>query len=152
MSTDDKFPVSKKQLLGEILIKRQLITQEKLDHALKVQEKEEGFIGEILVKLGYIEERDVVVALIVQCNIPYIAISKYEIDQNIIQLFPQDVVKRCQVVPLDRVGDVLSVVMVNPLDVAIKAELQRLTNCQIAPFIATKTEITKAIHRWYGED
>jgi hypothetical protein len=37
------------------------------------------------------------------------------------------------------------------LDAAAKAELQRATNCRLAPFIATQSEVMKAIHRWYGE-
>ena len=143
--------ILKKQLLGEILIRRNIITKKQLDQALELQKKEKGLIGEILVKLGFAEEIDILVALVVQCNFPYIAIDKYEIDRNIIQLIPKETAHHFQVVPLDRVGDILSIVMADPLDIACKAELHRLTNCKIAPFIATRTEIHKAIERWYGK-
>ena len=142
----------KKELLGEILIKRNIITNVQLEQALESQKKENGYIGEILVKLGFLEERDIVVALVVQCNLPYIAIDKYEIDRNILQLIPRDVASKYHVMALDRVGDVLSVVMADPLNVATKAELQRLTNYRIAPFIATKIEIERAIERWFSKD
>lgn len=138
-----------KQLLGEILLERCLITKEQLDQALNVQKKENGYIGEILVKLGFLEELDVVTALVVQCNFPYIAINKYEVDPSILQLIPKDFARKNLVVPLDRVGDILSVVMVNPLDVAVRAEVERLTNYQVAPFIATRLELEKAIDHWY---
>ena len=141
-----------KKLLGEILLKRNVISQEQLTHALKVQKEEDGYIGEILVRLGFLEERDIVVALIVQCNVPYIAIDKYEIELSILQLIPKETAFKHFVIPLDRVGDVLSVVMSDPLNVSVKAELQRLTNCQIAPFIATKKEIEKALGRWFGQE
>ncbi len=138
-----------KQLLGEILLERRLITKEQLAQALEVQKKESGYIGEILVKLGFLEELDVVTALVVQCNFPYIAINKYEVDPSILQLIPQDFARKNLVVPLDRVGDILSVVMVNPLDIAVRAEVERLTNYQVAPFIATRFELEKAIDHWY---
>lgn len=141
-----------KQLLGEILIERQLITSEQLAQALEVQQQEKGYIGEILVKLGLIEELDVVTALVVQCNFPYIAISKYEIDKSIVELIPKDFAKKNLVMPLDRVGEILSVVMNNPLDIAVRAEIQRLTNYKVAPFIATRLEIEKAVTHWYGEE
>jgi len=142
---------AKKQRLGEILVKRHVITKEQLDQALTMQKKEPRYIGEILIDLGFIEERDVVVALVVQCNFPYIAVTKYEIDRSIIQLITEEIARKYQIVPLDRVGQVLSVVMADPLDHAVKVELQRMTDCRIAPFVATKTEIAKAIDHWYGK-
>lgn len=141
-----------KQLLGEILIERKLITEDQLAKALEVQRQEKGYVGEILVKLGFIEELDVVTALVVQCNFPYIAVSKYEIDKSIIELIPKDFARKNLVMPLDRVGEILSVVMNNPLDIAVRAEIHRLTNYKVAPFIATRLEIEKAIIHWYGEE
>lgn len=141
--------ITKKQLLGQILIKRGLITQEQLKEALEAQKSEGGFLGEVLVKLGHITEKDIVVALIVQCGFPYIAVNKYEIDANISGLIAKDVAMKHHIIPLDRVGDVLSVVMANPLDLSIIEELEKITNCKIAAFIATKAEIDEAIGRWY---
>ena len=141
--------ISKKQLLGQILIKRNLITQAQLKEALDLQKEQGGVLGEILAKLGYVTERDIVVALIVQCGFPYIAVNKYEIDKKVMQLIPTETAQKYHVVPLDRVGDVLSVVMANPLDVTMIEELEHTTGCKIATFIATKAEIDEAISHWY---
>ncbi len=141
--------ISKKQLLGQILIKRNMITAEQLKEALEAQKKEGGVLGETLVKLGYVTERDIVVALIVQCGFPYIAVNKYEIDPKIIQLVSEDIAKKFHVIPLDRVGDVLSVVMANPLDSTMIEELEKVTCCKIATFIATRAEIDEAISHRY---
>jgi len=141
--------ISKKQLLGQILVKRGFITDEQLKEALALQKKEGGVLGEILVKIGYVTERDVVVALIVQCGFPYIAVNKYDIDKKVIDLMPEEVARKYHVIPLDKVGDVLSVVMGNPLDTAMISEIEGMTNCRIATFIATRTEIDEAINKWY---
>ncbi|MBF0489204.1 MAG: hypothetical protein HQL15_01120 [Candidatus Omnitrophica bacterium] len=138
-----------KILIGEILIKRKLITQEQLDQALEVQKKEGGLVGEILVKLGYIEERDIVVALVVQCELPYIAINKYLIDPKVLELIPKELAQKEKIIPLDRIGRVLSLVMVNPLSEQKKSELEALTKCRIATFISTKSEIEEAIAHHY---
>lgn len=139
-----------RELIGEILMKRKRITQAQLDHALDVQKKENGFVGEILVKLGYLDERDIVVALVVQCGLPYIAVNKYNIDPQVLTVIPREIALRERVVPLDRIGSILSVVMSNPLSDARKAELETLTKCRVATFIATKSEIDEAIARFYG--
>ena len=140
---------SERLLLGEILLKRKTITQAQLDHALEVQKKENGFIGEILMKLGYVEERNIVVALVVQCGLPYIAVNKYTIDPAIVNLIPKEVARQEQVIALDKIGDVVSVVMTNPLTPEKKARLEDLCKCRIATFISTKSEIEEAIAKNY---
>ena len=142
-------PVQNKQLLGSILLERKMITQAQLDEALAIQKKAGGFLGEILVKRGLLDERDIVAALVVQCGLPYIAINKYQLDPKLLGLIPSPVAKKFQVIPLDRVGDILSVVMVSPLSVSTTEELERLTGCKIVTFITTRSEIDQAIERWY---
>ncbi|MBF0571001.1 MAG: hypothetical protein HQL12_03930 [Candidatus Omnitrophica bacterium] len=138
-----------KTLLGEILIQRKRITRQQLESALQIQKGNGGFIGEILVNLGLLDERDVVVALVVQCGLPYIAVNKYAIDPQIVRLIPKEVAQKERVIALDCIGEVLSVVMVNPLSDDKKNYLEMLTKCRIATFISTKAEIEEAIARNY---
>ena len=138
-----------KVLLGEILIQRKKITSQQLDAALQAQKTKGGFLGEILVNLGILDERDIVVALVIQCGMPYIAVNKYTIDPQIVRLIPREVALQEKVIALDRIGEVLSVVMMNPLTDEKKTYLENLTKCRIATFISTKGEIEEAIARNY---
>lgn len=142
--------MEEKLLIGEILIKRNRITRQQLDHALETQKKEGGFVGELLVKLGYVEERDIVVALVVQCGLPYIAVDKYTIEPAVVRMIPQDMARQERMIALDKIGDILSVVMTNPLSADRKAKLESMTGCRIATFIATRSEIEEAIARNYA--
>jgi len=138
-----------KVLLGEILIQRKKITREQLDSALQAQKQKGGFIGEILVGFGLLDERDIVVALVIQCGLPYIAVNKYTIDPQIVRLIPKAVALKEKVIALDRIGEILSVVMVNPLTEESKEYLEKMTKCRVATFISTKAEIEEAIARNY---
>ena len=138
-----------KVLLGEILIQRNRLTREQLDAALDVQKQKGGFIGEILVGSGILDERDIVVALVIQCGLPYIAVNKYTIDPQTLHLIPHEVAQKEKVIALDRIGDILSVVMVSPLSEEKKNYLEMLTKCRVATFISTKSEIEEAIARNY---
>ena len=142
--------ILKKQLLGDILLERKVITSIELQKALEVQQTKGGFLGDILVKLGFVEELDIVAALMIQCNLAYIAISQYEVNRKVIDLIPRKMAYDYQVVPLDRVGDILSVVMLDPLDASARAEIRRITHCEIAPFVTTKIEMVKALEKCYG--
>ena len=49
----------KKDLIGEILVKAELITQDQLDRVLKIQKETLKYLGEILVELQYLTKEDV---------------------------------------------------------------------------------------------
>jgi type IV pilus assembly protein PilB len=141
-----------KRLIGEVLIERGLITSAQLEKALGVQKKEGAsvFIGEVLVQLGYLSEVDIAIALVVQCNLPYIAVNKHHVEPDVLRLIPAEVARRSRLVPLDRIGNILSVVMSNPMNELVREEVESLTGCRIAVFISTQTEIDAAIERLYG--
>ena len=146
--TDIFFP--KHQRLGEILLKRKVVERKHLARALKIQKKENVRIGEILTNMGVAGERDIVAALVVQCCFPYIAIDKYNINQEIINIISKDFALKHRVIPLDLVGNVLSLVTSNPLNETTVKELKEITRCKIVWFISTKIEIDKAIKCWYS--
>ncbi len=50
---------AKKDLLGEILVKAQVITQQQLDQALKIQEETLQYLGEILIDLQWLKREEV---------------------------------------------------------------------------------------------
>jgi len=141
---------SQKTRLGELLVRRQVISQQQLEQALSQQLPGIEFLGEALVRLGLAQEKDIVAALVVQCNLPYIAVANYTIEPSVLKLFPAELARKYHAIPLDRVGNVLSVVMADPLNEELKSEIARLTQCQVAAFITTKTELTNAINKWYA--
>ncbi|MCK5215083.1 MAG: hypothetical protein KAR05_06995 [Candidatus Omnitrophica bacterium] len=136
--------------IGNILIKRGLITEGQLNNALSIQKEEKILLGEILTRLGYLEEIDIVIAVIIQCGMPYIAINKYDLEKDVLDMVSAETARKHHVIPLDKVGNVLSVVMSDPLNEEIKKELEEKTECKIATFIATKSEVDEAVKRWYA--
>ena len=88
-------------------------------------------------------------ALVVQYNLPYIAVQNCSIEKETPGLIPAETARKLHVLPLDEVGNVLSVVMADPLSEKIRAQLLEITQCAIVPLIGTKTEIQAAISRWY---
>ena len=139
-----------KVLLGEILVQRKKITRQQLETALQEQRQKGGFLGEVLVGLGLLDERDIVVALIIQCGLPYIAVNKYLIDPQTVRLIPPDIAHREKIIALDRIGEILSIVAMDPLTEEKKKYLEDLTLCRVVSFISTKTEIEEAIARNYA--
>ncbi len=136
--------------LGEILVKESLITQDQLQKALEFQRANGGKLGSCLTKMGFITDDDITGVLSRQYGVPSINLKYYEIDPNVIRLIPQDTALRYQVVPLSRVGSVLTIAMTDPTNVFAMDDVKFMTGFNVEPVVASEAAITDAISRCYG--
>jgi len=135
--------------LGEILLTNGVITDEQLQRGLDFQKREGGLLGEILVKLGYVNERDIVEALTVQCGFPYLPIENYELKDEMTEVVPENVARQYSIVPIDLIGDILTVVMSNPLNGKAIEDLEMITKKKVQVFISTVTSVSEALNKLY---
>ncbi|HUL17490.1 MAG TPA: type IV-A pilus assembly ATPase PilB [Terriglobales bacterium] len=136
--------------LGEILLKENLITQDQLQKALDFQRANGGKLGSCLTKMGYITDDDITGVLSRQYGVPSINLKYYEIDPNVIRLIPQDTAQRYQVIPLSRVGSVLTIAMTDPTNVFAMDDVKFMTGFNVEPVVASESAIAEAISRFYG--
>jgi type IV pilus assembly protein PilB len=136
--------------LGEILLKESLISQEQLQKALEFQRSNGGKLGSCLTKLGFITDDDITGVLSRQYGVPSINLKFYEIDPNVIKLIPQDTALRYQVIPLSRVGSVLTIAMTDPTNVFAMDDIKFMTGFNVEPVVASESAIGEAITRFYG--
>src|SRR3979490_3023485 len=137
--------------LGEILIKESLITQDQLQKALEFKRANGGKLGSCLTKMGFITDDDITGVLSRQYGVPSINLKYYEIDPNVIKLIPQDTASRYQVIPLSRVGSVLTIAMTDPTNVFAMDDIKFMTGFNVEPVVASETAIAEAISKFYGE-
>jgi len=76
----------KRARLGEILLKSKIITGEQLEIALSYQKTTGLPLGEMLVKLNYINEETMLQALCKHLNIPFIDLDKFTIEPSLRKL------------------------------------------------------------------
>ncbi len=135
--------------LGELLIERSVIGAKQLERALDVQREKGGLIGEILVELGFAKEEDIAHALTAQYGFPYLPLKNYEIDLEIVKLIPQNVANQYCLIPIDKIGNSLTVAMSNPLNVQAIEDIELLTKCKVQTFVSTTSDIREAIKKYY---
>src|SRR5437667_60544 len=136
--------------LGEILVKESLITQDQLQKALEFQRANGGKLGSCLTRMGFISDDDITGVLSRQYGVPSINLKYYEIDPNVIKLIPQDTATRYQVIPLSRVGSVLTIAMTDPTNVFAMDDIKFMTGFNVEPVVASEAAIGDAITRFYG--
>lgn len=137
--------------LGELLIERGIINQHQLDKALEAQKTRGGLIGEILVDLGFTKEEDIAQALTAQYGFPYLPLNNYEIDLEIANIVPVRVARQYLLVPIDKIGNNLTLAMSNPLNVQAIEDVELLSGCNVQTFVSTASDVKKAIAKYYKD-
>lgn len=138
--------------LGELLIERGIISKDQLEKALVIQKEKGGLIGQILVSLGFTTEEEIAQALTAQFGFPYLPLKNYEIGKEVIKLVPENVALQYCLIPVDRIGNALTIAMSNPLNVQAQEDIELITKCKVQVFVSTMTDINQAIERCYEKD
>jgi type IV pilus assembly protein PilB len=135
--------------IGDQLVHEQLITREQLQKALDDARANGSRIGFSLVKLGFLEESDLVRALARQHRVPAVDLERVRLDPRILKLIPSEFAVKHQVLPLRRVGRTLTVAMSNPTDLGVVDDLKFLTRLDIEPVIAGDFTLKRIVEREY---
>lgn len=137
------------KLLGELLIERRVISKSDFEKALEIQKERGGLIGEILVELGLAKEENIAQAITAQYGFPYLPLANYDIEQEVVKIIPQNVCSQYCLMPIDRIGNNLTLAMSNPLNKEAVEDIEELTKCSVQIFVATTTDIRSAIAKYY---
>ncbi len=136
--------------LGDFLLSDKLITREQLDQALETQKKEPGKLGSILIRLGFVSEEDIAQALSKQFGYPSINLSKFEIDEKVVDLIKPEIARKHIVMPVHRIGSILTIAMGDPSNLFVLEELRFSTNLRIQAVISPESSILETIEKYYG--
>ncbi|RKY27192.1 MAG: hypothetical protein DRP76_00800 [Candidatus Omnitrophota bacterium] len=135
--------------LGEILIQIGSLNLEQLKEVLTLQQMSPSkLIGEILIEKGYLQKEDIDTALVIQQGYPYLNISHYKIEPKILRKFPLDLMVKFKFVPLDLVGDVLTIAVSSFSYKSVI--LKKLKHYKVRIFISTYKEIREVLENYYG--
>ena len=135
--------------LGELLLRESIITAEQLKRASEEQSKEGGRLGNWLIKLGMIDEKDLLNFLSRQYQVPSIDLDDFEIDQEVVNLLTEDVANKHLVIPVHRAGASLVAAMVDPSNIFAIDDIKFLTGYNVDVVVASEEQIRRAIEKYY---
>ncbi len=140
--------ISKK--IGELLIERHIITEDQLHVALAEQRKRGGYISQHLISLGFASEFDIANCLSSQYGFAYLPLSNYNVPVELLDIIPLKLIKIYMMLPVDKVGNVLTVTMADPLNDGVIEMLKQITQCEIEVLISTYSELKIAIEKYFS--
>ncbi len=140
----------KRQVLGQILVERGLISLQDLEAALAEQKRTEEFLGTILSRLGLVSEDLLVPILAEQLGIPHTRLKEMAVDPQALSKVPAKFANHYTLLPVRFADNTLEVAIADPFDVQTIDELKLLLDCQVKAVLAGPQEIREAIQRHYG--
>ncbi len=136
--------------LGQRLIDLGLLTQAQLDLALKQQSRTGAMLGEILTKLGFVSDDVLTSALAAQSNVNLVDLNRLFIEQEVINLVPENFAKKHKLIAVGLEDNSLTVAMENVFDVDVISELERMAGYFINVVAATEQDILAAQEIYYS--
>jgi hypothetical protein len=131
--------------LGEMLLKKKLITKEQLDTAIEYQKSLGGKIGSIIVKLGYLSDEALTREIARNYNMEVTDLANMILPVNLLKAVPRDIIEKHHLIPIHQTNKVLTVCMSDPTDYEALDELQFVSGKKIETTLATRDSIKRAI-------
>lgn len=135
--------------IGEILLDDGMLTADQVREAIAVQEREGGQILPIVLQLGYLDKLSLHDYLSRKPGIASIDLKSYYIPKELISLVPKEIAQECLVLPIDKLGRLLTVGMACPLDTGTVYRLEQITGLTVKPMLCKLDDILATIERYY---
>lgn len=133
--------------LGELLLANKLVTESQLSEILSHQLKNGKKLGKIIAEKKLVKDSDLLQILSDHLALPTIDLATFESDPEVVGLLPESFLRGKQIFPLFRIGDELTVAMVDPRNLEVIDELRSLTKLHISPMLCSEQDLQEAFSR-----
>ncbi len=134
---------------GRLLISTGLITDALLERAERQQESSGRRLTEVLISLG-VDAEAIRQALAARLKVPEITLQGRHVDSELLPLIPESWVQKYGIIPLERVGNFLTLGMVNPFDIEVVKDIKFKTGLNARVAVISEAELPAVIESCYG--
>ena len=139
--------------IGRVLTKLGVVTREQVHEALSVQKTRKVLLGQLLVELGYCNDRNVQAALAGQAGMAYVDISDLEISEEAIAAVPAENAQAYQIVPIEYnpTSKRLKIAMKSPNNFRAVDDLRLLIGANVEAVVADEAAVDALIKKHYSK-
>ncbi|MCK5492548.1 MAG: Flp pilus assembly complex ATPase component TadA [Candidatus Omnitrophica bacterium] len=134
--------------IGEILLRKGLITSDQLEDALMEQRDSPEMINQVFIKKGLITEEEVLKVLSEHLSIPYVNLKDIKISSEAVEKVPAKFSRYYKIIPIEYKNNKLTIATSDPF--CSVDDLSLFLKCDIEPLLASEKEIMDAIRNFYG--
>jgi MSHA biogenesis protein MshE len=145
----DKMVLKKKIHVGNLLIEKELITEEQLVDALANQKLSGEKIGRVLTDLGFISEDKLLSCLSDYFNYPYVDLNSYQIQADVVRILSETYARRYRCIVLAEQPDGLLIGLSDPTDLMVIDDLQRQLKRPVLPAFISEDSLLRTLDSIY---
>lgn len=142
-------PARKKVRVGDLLLEKKLITDDQLMQALAEQKKTGKKLGRAITDLGFVREDELLKTLADFFSYPYIDLSRFRINQKLVQRLPETHARRYRCLVLSEEKNGLLVGMSDPTDLMALDDVQRVLQATVYPAFVREQELIEILDSVY---
>jgi type IV pilus assembly protein PilB len=147
--------MDEKERLGDRLIRQGFITADQLQHALADQLESGDLLGQVLIRLGYINSEDlgsIIQTIEAERNSELFSIEQYsshaeDVDLDLLSVISEELIRKYKFFPVKKKGGKLYIAIADVFNVTVLDDLRLLTGFDIYPLQTTEQEVSNFIER-----
>ena len=148
MAIKDKFY----QRIRKVLVKHGVLDEAKAEEAAGIADRENRSYADVLLERDMIDEMGYLSAISLETNIPPVDVEKIQIEEDALSAINQELAAYYCVLPLSKIGNILTLAVGNPFDILKLDDVRTLTTCDLRPVVSSERAIKKAIQKAYNPD
>jgi type IV pilus assembly protein PilB len=148
MAIRDKFY----QRIRKVLVKHGVLDEAKAEQAASIADQENRSYADVLLERDMVDEMGYLSAISLETNIPPVDVEKATVDEDALQVINQELATYYCVLPLSKIGNVLTLAVGNPFDILKLDDVRTLTTCELRPVVSSERAIRKAIQKAYNPE
>ncbi len=137
--------------ISDILIRNSAINADDMQAAEEEAGKENTRLEKYLIEKKLVKREDMTLALSEYLKIPAISLAHFVPNQQVLDLIPKEMMTKRFVIPISRVGSMLTVAVGDPFDLMALEEIQTLTGLSITPVVSAEGEIQETIGKIFQQ-
>ncbi|HOX55097.1 MAG: GspE/PulE family protein [Candidatus Omnitrophica bacterium] len=141
-----------KEKIIEILINSRNLTKDQVDEAIRIQKEKNIGLDKVLVQKGWVTEKELLILLAKELNIPPIDLSRYKIDPQILTMVPERIARQYHLIPISQIGRTLTLATADPLNIFALDDIKNITGYEVDIVMSTDSDIENAIKKYYTKD
>ena len=138
--------------IGELLVRNEVIDEGQLEQAEQHAMQNGGLLNAAVVKLGFIEEAELVQMLSEEYELPVVQIEEQEVDEDVLALILQKIAMKHHLLPLALDGDTLTVAMVDPSNIIALNDIKFITGYNIRVTLSALEDLKLHLEKLYESD
>ena len=136
----------------DILVRRQAVDRGSVNTAMVEAEAAGVKMERYMVENSLVSEVDMALALSEYLGMPPMPLSGFTPSEHLLELMPQEFMSRHLLIPVAKVGKLLTVAMADPFDVVALDQSEALTGLQVTPVIAPEKQMQELLGRFAKDD